>query len=312
MTNRRDFLKQASIFTLGGLLTGNVGCANNAETKVAESKVAKRIGLQIYSLGAELYKDDIAANLKKLSDMGYTHLELAGFNKGKIGTVDMMDFKKMTEDAGMKITSTHMNPPVREYTKANKAEIADFWKETADYHAKLGVNYVVQPGLPSTRSVEEVKLVSEVFNEAGQICKERGMRFGYHNHEMEFAKVVPGGKEHQFGRRVREGEMIEELFMANTDPELVMFELDVYWAVMGQQDPVAWLKKHADRIKLLHIKDSQVLGESGMMNFERIFQQAYANGIKDFYVELEHYRGGTQYEGVKGCVDYLLNQPFVK
>ena len=312
MTNRRNFLKQASLFTLGGLFAGKAGNALAAEPAVAESMAAKkRIGLQIYSLGGELYEGNVAANLKKLGKMGYTHLELAGFNEGKIGSVPMMDFKKMTEDAGMKITSTHQNPPVREYTSANKQQIADFWKKTADYHAKLEVDYVVQPGLPSTRNVEEVKRVCEVFNEAGQICKERGMRFGYHNHEMEFAKVVPGGADRKFGRHEK-GEMIEELFIKNTDPSLVMFELDVYWAVMGQQDPVEWLKKYSDRIRLLHIKDSQVLGQSGMMNFERIFQQAYSIGIKDFYVELEHYRGGSQYEGVKGCVDYLLKSSFVK
>lgn len=315
MTNRRNFLKQASIFTLGGLMAGNVGCANKAETKVAGAAAdtkaaAKKIGLQIYSLGKELY-DGLPERLQSLGKMGYTHLELAGFHEGKIGGVDMMEFKKYAEDAGLKITSTHMNPPVREYTKDNKAQIAEFWKKTADYHAKLGVDYIVQPGLPSTRSVEEVKRVCEVFNEAGDIVKKAGMKFGYHNHEMEFAKVTPGGTEHQFGRHCK-GEVIYDLFLQNTDPSLVMFEMDVYWAVMGQQDPVAWLKKHADRIQLLHIKDSQVLGESGMMNFERIFQQAYANGIKDFYVELEGYRSGTQFEGVKGCVDYLLKQPFVK
>jgi len=50
-----------------------------------------------------------------------------------------------------------------------------------------------------------------------------------------------------------------------------------------------------------------------MMNFENIFQQAYANGIKDYFVELEGMPDGrSQFEGVKGCVDYLLKAPFVK
>ena len=63
--------------------------------------------------------------------------------------------------------------------------------------------------------------------------------------------------------------------------------MDVYWAVMGQQDPIEWLKKYPNRIKVLHIKDRAILGESGMMNFENIFRQAYANGIKDYFVELD-------------------------
>jgi sugar phosphate isomerase/epimerase len=97
-----------------------------------------------------------------------------------------------------------------------------------------------------------------------------------------------------------------------TDPALVQFELDVYWAVMGQVDPVEYMKKYADRIRLLHIKDIAVLGEYGMMNFQKIFETAYANKIADFFVELENYPDGPQFEGVKGCADYLMKAPFVK
>ena len=64
--------------------------------------------------------------------------------------------------------------------------------------------------------------------------KAAGIPFGYHNHEMEFAKVNPGSTEAKLGRRVK-GDCIYELFLKNTDPSLVFFEMDVYWAVMGQQ-----------------------------------------------------------------------------
>jgi sugar phosphate isomerase/epimerase len=63
----------------------------------------------------------------------------------------------------------------------------------------------------------------------------------------------------------------------------------------------------------MHIKDVAVLGESGMMNFENIFKQMYANGIKDYFVELEGLTDGrTQFEGVEACADYLQKAPFVK
>ena len=81
--------------------------------------------------------------------------------------------------------------------------------------------------------------------------KAAGIPFGYHNHEMEFAKVNPGSTEAKLGRRVK-GDCIYELFLKNTDPSLVFFEMDVYWAVMGQQDPIEWLKKYPNRIKVLH------------------------------------------------------------
>jgi sugar phosphate isomerase/epimerase len=82
---------------------------------------------------------------------------------------------------------------------------------------------------------------------------------------------------------------------------------------MGQADPVDYMRKYNDRIRVLHIKDRAVLGQSGMMNFEMIFNTAYyAIGAFDYFVELEGIRNMTQFEGVKGCADYLLKMPFVR
>jgi sugar phosphate isomerase/epimerase len=317
MTNRRDFLRNASLLAAGGALLGKAGGAH-AMAPVTARTNAKQLGLQTYSLGREL-SPDVPGGLKKVAQMGYTTLELAGYSAdGKIGGTPMADFKKYASDAGLTITSSHLNPPAREYTKDNLGQIKDFWKKATDDHAKIGVKYLIQPGQPATRSVEEVAYVGEVFTEAGKIAKAGGLTWGYHNHNGEFARVVPGGTEALpgrpgFGRRDPEGtQIIYDGFLTGTDPAYVVFELDVYWTVMGQQDPVAYMKKYADRIRLLHIKDVAVLGESGMMNFQKIYEVAYANGIQDFYVELENYSGGTQFEGVKGCADYLLKAPFVK
>lgn len=311
MVNRRNFLKSASFLTLGGLVAGKAEALQAATPVRTETTAKKSIGLQIYSLGGELTQD-VPAGMRQLKQMGYSTLELAGYNNGKINGVDMMEFKKMAEDAGLKITSSHVNPPTGEYTPDTRNTIMEYWKKTADDHAKLGVKYLVQPGQPRTRSVEEVAYVCDVFNEAGKIVKAAGIPFGYHNHDFEFAKVVPGGTGAVFGRH-NKGEKIYDLFLKDTDPDLVFFEMDVYWTVIGQNDPVEYMKKYPDRIKLLHIKDRAILGQSGFMNFEMIFKQAYQIGVKEYYVELEGMPDGrTQFAGVKGCADYLLKAKFVK
>lgn len=303
---------------------GVLATSCKSATSVSANKVKKSFGLQIYSLtvrNGEEFTSDVPGGLKKVAEMGYSALELAGYNtEGKIGNVPMSEFKKYADDAGLKIVSTHTNPPVYEYTKDNLETIKEFWKKAAGHHAAIGCKYLVQPGQPATRSTEEVAFVGEVFNEAGKIAKEAGLIFGYHNHSGEYATVVPGGTEPLparlgggTGRRPTEGaKIIYDAMMEATDPALVVFENDVYWTVMGMKDPVAYMKKYADRIRLLHIKDVAVLGESGMMNFQKIFETAYENGINDFFVELEGYRDGSQFEGVKGCADYLLNARFVK
>lgn len=311
--NRRKFLSYSSLGLAG--LSILPGCVqnNNVQTAPAvDNAVEKKIGLQIYSLGGELY-EDLSGGLKKLKSYGYTDLELAGYNDGKIGPVEMSEFKKRCDDSGLNIVSTHVNPPVHEYNAGNRQQIMDFWKKAAEDHAAIGVKLLIQPGQPSTRSVEETSYVGEIFTEAGQIAKAAGMSFGFHNHAGEFARVVPGGKAPTRERKA-DSEVIYDCMLRNTDPSLVFFEMDVYWTVMGQQDPVEYMKKYADRIKVLHIKDRSVLGQSGMMNFEMIFKQAYTNGIKDYFVELEDASaaGITQFEGVKGCADYLLNASFVK
>jgi len=269
--------------------------------------------LQIYSLGREL-TEDVPNGLKKIADIGYSTIELAGYRERKMGTIEVADYRKMAEDAGIKITGSHVNPPVRKYTKENMGEIADFWKIAVEDHVKFGTTSLVQPGMPQIESHDDAAIVCEVFNKAGEIAKAANIRWGYHNHSGEFQRVV---KEEDKGKRANPwmpvGDVIYDLLLNGTDPSLVFFEMDVYWTVMGANDPLEYFEKYAGRFPILHIKDRSILGNSGMMNFENIFKHAYKNGLDEFYVELENIREGvTQFEGVKQCFDYLNNAPFVK
>jgi sugar phosphate isomerase/epimerase len=331
MSNRRDFLKNASLLTAGGLLVGNAGAmnaANAASAPVVSAK--KKLGLQIYSLQAELY-DDIPKRMKELKEMGYVNLELSGYSKGKIAgmdmkafkrtaEIDMMDFKKMAEDAGLKIVSSHVSPDLGgtsfmlEFKRDLLPKAREFWKQTAADHAKLGCKYLIQPMMPTCRTYDDALLACEFFNDAGKVCNDAGLLFGYHNHHMEFQRLAkPGDENKPQNPWMPVGDQIEDIFIANTDPSLVCFELDVYWTVRGGNDPLEYLQKHPDRIKAVHIKDTAVLGQSGLLNFENIFNQMYKNGVQDYYVELEYMPDGrTQFEGVKDCAAYLEKAPFVR
>ena len=324
---RRDFLKNISLMTAGGLLAGKASAAMVAPNAEAAPmpNASKSFGLQIYSLQQELY-DDLPARLKEVTAMCYEPRELAGHVTAKLGTVDIMEFTTMAEDAGLKIVSSHVNPSVegvpfvREYTKELTPKIMEYWKATAADHAKLGCKYLIQPMMPSIENHDDAKLVCDVFNQAADVIKAEGIAtgFGYHNHNMEFNRVATEEqkakmKGNPFAAFMKVGDQIYDLMLRDTDPSKVYFEMDVYWTVMGQNDPVEYLQKHADRIKVLHIKDRAVFGQSGMMNFEMIFKQMYANGIQDYFVELEKMPDGrTQFAGVKDCAAYLENAPFVK
>ncbi len=114
-----------------------------------------------------------------------------------------------------------------------------------------------------------------MLNKIGDEANKRGIKFGYHNHNLEFAKIAGTDQ------------MYEDFLISNTDPDKVIFEMDVYWTTVGGQDPVAYLKKYPNRIKVLHIKDDYVLGESGKIDYKAIFKQFYKNGNEDWFVEME-------------------------
>ena len=311
--NRRSFLKGAGLLTLGGILMPETTLAASSK-KYAKTK--KTIGLQTYSLGPELSGNKVAEGLRRLRSMGYKNLELAGYNgAGQVGGIAMKEWKKMVDDAGLKVVSSHMSPSLgrgEKYGKETAGKISDYWKRACDDHAVFNMPFIVQPGLPSISSIEDAQAVAEIFNKAGEISKGYKMQWGYHNHDREFGRVTAGGNHVNTDRGAREGRQIEEIFINETDADKVAIELDVYWCVMGREDPVEWIDKYAKRIQLLHIKDRLVLGQSGMMNFEQIFNHFYANGHDTFFVEVEDIGSGKQMERVEKSAQYLIDSKFVK
>ncbi len=74
---------------------------------------------------------DVAGSLKKVSDMGYKNLELASYANGKFYGFTPEEFKKMVNDLGMDIISSH--------TQVEAAGITlDNAKKMAEDHAQLG------------------------------------------------------------------------------------------------------------------------------------------------------------------------------
>ena len=103
------------------------------------------------------------------------------------------------------------------------------------------MKYLITPWVGPQKTLDDYKKRSDEFNKAGEICKKAGIRFAYHNHWYSFTQ--------------QDGQFPQDIFMANTDPSLVDFEMDIYWVVTAGQDPEAWLKKYPNRFRLCHVKD---------------------------------------------------------
>jgi len=314
MMNRRLFLKSASLLGIEAMV--NTSCKNGGQTNAAPKH--KRFGLQVFGVCAELAKD-IPGGFVRLKEMGYDTLELAGYrNDGSIALfhdpIPLTDYRKMAEDAGLKITSSHVRTPQPVYTRDNKQEVLDFWKRTVEHHALLGSTYLVQAAIPTCRSIEDVELVAEVFNDAGRIVQDAGMLFTFHNEVNVAMRVVPGGTESVYsltGRYEEGARQIFDILLEKSDPGVVCFELDGLAAVLGGNDPVLYLQQYPKHFRLMHVKDREALGASGMINNENIFRQFYTNGMKDFFVEDENFMSGHQFERVAESARYLQEADFV-
>lgn len=272
--NRLDFLRKGVTAAAGALVTtiGLSGVLGAALASCSDNPPkCKNIGLQLYSLRDSIDHNVVAA-LAEVSKMGYKTLETADYTDGKIYGMTPELFRAECEKLGMTVSSAHVG---RSWNPEQEAEIMEWWNTALDTHKAVGCTYVIQPSFPIGKTIPEIQTYCDYFNRVGKMAKEKGLKFGFHNHAGEFAAI---------GDTV-----ILEYMIANTDPELVTFELDVYWAQKGGVNPAEFIDKYAKRISVLHIKDESTIGESGTMDFEAIFNAANRNSIKDYYVEVERY-----------------------
>lgn len=295
-------MRKITLILASLLALGAVSCT---EGKQDEKPVAKEIGVQLYSIrdvigNPEAYARNHEEAFKALAQMGYTSVEAACYSDGKLYGVDPEQYKADLEAAGLKSLSTHIgrNLSDEELASGDFTESMKWWDQAIAAHKAAGCKYVVCPSFAVPQTLAGLKTYCDYFNAIGAKCKENGMLFGYHNHSHEFNKV--------------EDKVIYDFMLENTNPESVFFEMDVYWAVMGHAAPVEYFKKYPGRFTMLHIKDYRELGESGMVGFDAIFNNAGLAGMKDFIVEIEAFTKGDWKESMKACADYLLKSDFVK
>lgn len=292
MQNRRDFLKRSSLLMAGGLLAPRLLSAGNPL-----AAYSKTIGIQLYSLRGLVGSDGIQKVLDTVAGIGYKNLETAGYSDGKIYGLEPKDFKKRVADLGMKCTSAHLG---QSYSKEKHADVMAWWDRAIDAHQQAGIGYLIQPSMPvnDKSKIEDLQLYCEYFSMVGERASKAGLIFGYHNHTVEFKKI---------GEHV-----ILDYMLKTCNPQNVCFELDVYWCQEGGANPVDYLKKYPDQIKLTHIKDDKEIGASGKMDFGAIFKQMKKNGITDWYVEIEQYTSGNPVQSAKESFEYLEKSKFVK
>lgn len=284
---------------IGSLMAGCMLLAVNPT--FAQQKAAKKeIGLQLYSVREEISKNpNFDQILQKIASLGYTGVEAAGYKDGKLYNLSPQEFKAKVEKTGMKVLSSHATKTLsaQELASGDFSESLKWWDECIAAHKAAGMKYIVTPWMDVPNSLKDLETQCRYLDAVGAKCRQQGILYGYHNHAHEFKKV--------------EDKVMFDYMLEHTNPENVFFEMDVYWAVIGDVSPVDYFNKYAGRFKALHIKDHREIGQSGMVGFDAIFNNAKTGGLKYLFVELEDTRNDI-YTGLEQSIDYLKKASFVK
>ena len=186
------------------------------------------IALQLYTVRDDAGKD-FAGTIKKVAEIGYTGVELAGH-----GGLGVQALKSLLDDNGLRIAGSHIG------IDALENDIA----KVIDENLSLGNHNIVVPYLSDDRRQDSAgyKKVAAALNVFGETLRSHGLTLAYHNHAFEFDTLDNG----QNGM---------EILLDETDPGLVKAEIDTYWVLVGGKDPVEFVKKYSGRVILMHIKD---------------------------------------------------------
>jgi sugar phosphate isomerase/epimerase len=284
MPNRRDFLKQGSLLTAGLLIN-----------KEEWFRKERPIGVQLYTVRADIAKDPRGV-LEKIAKLGYKQVETFGYDeKRKWFGLNSSELSAVLKNNGLTSPAGH----TYRGSLFLKDGWEDTWKNAMEDSKAIGQEYIVIPWLePENRNgIDNYKKIAAGVNKAGEMCKTAGLKLAYHNHDFEFEQ--------------QGGQTGFETLMKETDPKLVNFELDIYWAVKAGHDPIALFKQYPGRFAMWHIKDMDNTAEkkftevgNGVIDFASIFKHDKESGMKYFFVE-QDVCPGPPLESIEKSITYL-------
>lgn len=286
--SRRSFLKKsaASVAALSVFSPSFLSYAAGKELT----------GIQLYSIRDDM-KTDPMGTLKQLAAFGYKHVEHANYVDRKFYGWSAKEFRKVLDDLGMTMPSGH-TVLGKQHWDETKKDFTDAWKYTVEDAAVCGQQFVISPSMHGDyrKSQDALKKLMEIFNKSGELCQKSGMKFGYHNHDFEFAEKLDGAS-------------VYDIILKNTDPSLVMQQLDIGNLYNGGANALEVVKQYPGRFESMHVKDeiaapgghekyeSTILGK-GIVNPKEVIDLGRKNGTIHFIIEQESYQGKTPLECV--------------
>jgi sugar phosphate isomerase/epimerase len=313
-TTRRAFIGAAAA---AGCMAAAAGFSAPARGRRFFARHNLPVGLQLYTLGDAPYQD-LDGTLRTLARIGYRTVETVGLMKRPA-----RELRAALDRAGLRCPSAHV--PLQADGSGGPSLAGDVGRLAADMH-RVGVEYVVVPifAIPqrigqarkgedgvhflsragSEMTADDWRRMAAQLNGKGAALKREGLKLAYHNHNVEFTKRGPG--------------TAYDLLLANTEPDVVWFEMDVGWVAAAGVDPIPLLRAHRHRFRLMHVKDLKAstvpnngfrmdpadVG-SGVLDWKSILSAGYEAGVRKYYVEQEPPFAGPRMDAARADYEYL-------
>lgn len=271
MINRRTFIKHIGLVMAGAATLPYFGCT--------AAEQSKKFGIQLYSLKDEFLKG-VENVISQISRAGYSFVEGYGFSdkEGYFG-LSAEKFKALLDKYQLTSPSSHFD--FDEWEKTQDDAILQTYIASAKV---LKQDYIVIPFINPEifKTVETSKAFAQKVNRASKIVKDAGLKLAYHNHEFEFFDL--------------NGTTGYDILLQETNPDLVDFEMDLYWVVRAKKDPLKYFENYPGRFTMWHVKDMRKSDMTlnteignGSIDFKPIFEKAKLAGLKYPIVEQENF-----------------------
>ncbi|MGX1134444.1 sugar phosphate isomerase/epimerase [Streptomyces glaucescens] len=261
--SRRGMLGVAAGATAAALLgaaatpaTAATGAASATHGRGRPVLPPGRLGIQLYSLRDKVSTLGFGPVFAELERYGYDEVEFAGYTQGSAGPITLAQLKRLARSHGLNPIGSH----VGYYSSdPNAYTFATNLTKVLDDAEALGLKHVGTASGPFRygSTVDAWKRAAEDFNTYGAAARARGMKFYQHNHSEEFSFATD-----------KPDVRLYDVLLAETDPDLVYLEMDIYWAYVGQFrfskrpdgtpapfEPLEYVQRDPDRYPLFHVKD---------------------------------------------------------
>lgn len=315
--SRRTFLKQTGLGLSAAFLSPYLSsCQGNHRG----ASPFHHLGIQLYSI-RDLINADPIKTLSTVAKIGYKHVETFGVDPAAetYWKLPIPELKKVLNDNNLKTHSGHYD--MSKYLNRQLSEQENIEKYIEIAH-QLGQSYIIAPITPmddlNNLKVEDYQYAADQLNKVGEMAKKAGIKVGYHNHFWEFR---------QFGN----GTKGLDILIAFTEPELVDFELDLFWIEKAGFSPQSYFEKYPGRFPLWHLKDMDrqftqpIVGQkyddadyadimkevkytevgTGAIDFIRIAEDKDKSGLKFAFVEQDDIYMPNKFESIKKSYDYV-------